>query len=155
MRPRRLATLSAPVGVAVAATGIAVAALLTPLDPLTQAISELGAPDAPYSAVMNTAFIVGGAVSLPFAVLLVSKARNVYETAGAALWVHGTGETLAGETRRGLAAVWLGNFNALVWASWAGWRVYAPGLALPEALGVSAFVVWILATAYRFYNYKA
>ena len=191
MRPRRLATLSAPVGVAVAATGIAVAALLTPLDPLTQAISELGAPDAPYSAVMNTAFIVGGAVSLPFAVLLVSEARNVYETAGAALvavafasltalgifpigrsyhipaaitlyasftlalWVHGTGEALAGETRRGLAAVWLGNFNVLVWASWAGWRVYAPGLALPEALGVSAFVVWILATAYRFYNYKA
>ena len=191
MDTRRTAALSAPAGVLIAATGVAVAALLTPLDPLMQAISELGSPDAPYSAVMNTGFIVGGVVSLPFAVLLASEARNVYETTGAALvavafasltalgvfpigrsyhipaaitlyvsftlslWVHGTGETLAGETRRGLAAVWLGNANVLVWASWAGWRVYAPGLALPEALGVSAFVVWVLATSRRFYNSEA
>ncbi|MFW5984193.1 MAG: DUF998 domain-containing protein, partial [Halobacteria archaeon] len=178
-------------GVLVAATGIGIAALLTPLDPLTQAISELGAPEAPYSAVMNISFIVGGVVSLPFAALLASEARNVYERSGAffvsvaflaltalgvfpigrsyhipaaitlyasftvALWVHGTGEALAGETRRGLATVWLGNFNVIVWASWAFWRVYAPGLALPEALGVSMFVVWILATTRRFYNSSA
>jgi hypothetical membrane protein len=191
MRPRRLASLSAPIGVAIAATGIAVAAILTPLNPLTQAISELGAPEAPYSSVMNAGFVVGGTVALPFAALLVAEARNFYEKAGGALvaasfvalvalgvfplghpyhipsaialyaaftlalWVHGTGEALAGEMHRGLVAVWLGNFNVLVWASWAGWRVYAPGLALPEALGVSAFVVWILTTTRRFYNSKA
>ncbi|MFP4174151.1 MAG: DUF998 domain-containing protein [Halobacteriales archaeon] len=191
METRRTVALSAPAGVLVAATGIGIAALLTPLDPLTQAISELGAPEAPYSAVMNISFIVGGVVSLPFGALLASEARNVYERAGAffvsvaflaltalgvfpigrsyhipaaitlyasftiALWVHGTGEVLADEKRRGLATVWLGNFNVIVWASWAFWRVYAPGLALPEALGVSMFVVWILVTTRRFYNSNA
>ena len=191
MDTRRTAALSAPAGVLVAAVGIATAAVLTPLAPLTQAISELGAPQAPYSAVMNTSFVVGGLVAVPFAVLLLTEARNIYETAGAvlvavsfvslaglgvfhigdpyhipaaltlyasfttALWVHGTGEALAGETGRGLTTVWLGNANVFVWASWAGWRVYAPGLAIPEALGVSAFVVWILVTSRRFYNLGA
>ena len=187
-RTRRLTALSAPLGAAVSLSGIIAVALLVPFDPVTQAISELGDPDAPYSSVFNASFALGGVIALPFAALLAVEARNAYEKLGAvlvaaslvalsaigffpigdpyhlpaavshyaaftlALWVHGTGETVAGETRRGLGAVWLGNANVVVWATWAFWRVYAPGLAVPEALGAAAYIFWILLTARRLYN---
>ena len=187
---RRLAALAAPAGVVVSATGILAVALLVPFDPVTQAISELGDPSAPYSSVFNATFVISGVVALPFAALLAVEARNLYETAGAvfvavsfvalsgiglfpighpyhvpaavshytaftvALWVHGTGEAVAGETRRGLAAVWLGNANVVVWATWVFWRAYAPGLAIPEALGAAGYISWILLTARRLYTYN-
>ena len=188
MRTRRLTALSAPLGAAVSLSGIIAVALLVPFDPVTQAISELGNPSAPYSSVFNVSFVLGGFIALPFGVLLLVEARNAYESLGAvlvavsfvalsaiglfpighpyhvpaafshyavftfALWVHGTGEAVAGETRRGLVAVWLGNANIIVWATWAFWRVYAPGLAVPEALGAAAYIFWLLLTARRLYN---
>lgn len=72
-----------------------------------------------------------------------------------ALWVHGTGEALAGDTRRGLVAVWLGNANVVVWATWVFWRAYAPGLAIPEALGAAAYISWILLKARRLHSYNS
>ncbi|MDZ7687912.1 MAG: DUF998 domain-containing protein [Halobacteriales archaeon] len=191
MRMRRLAALAAPVGAAVSVLGILTVAVLVPFDPVTQAISELGDPDSPYSSLFNAAFVVAGVAALPFAVLLGVEARNAYETAGAglvavsfvalsgiglfpighpyhvpaavshytaftlALWIHGTGEVVAGESRRGLFAVWLGNANIVVWATWAFWRAYAPGLAIPEALGAFAYMLWLFLTARRHYNSEA
>lgn len=190
-RVRRIAAIAAPVGVAVSVFGILSVAVLVPFDPVTQAISELGDPSAPYSSVFNASFLVAGIVAMPFAVLLSVEGRNAYEKAGAvlvaasfvalsaigafpighpyhvpaafshyavftfALWVHGTGETLTGDKRRGLVAVWLGNANILVWATWAFWRTYAPGLAIPEALGAATYISWILLTARRLYTYNS
>jgi Predicted membrane protein len=190
-RARRIAALSAPVGVALSVSGILAVGLLVPFDPVTQAISELGDPLAPYSSVFNASFILAGLVALPFAAVLAVEARNAYERVGAvfvgvsfvalsaiglfpignpyhtpaalsyytaftfALWVHGTGETVAGDTRRGLVAVWLGNANIIVWATWAFWSTYAPGLAVPEALGASGYILWVFVTARRLYAYNS
>lgn len=90
-------------------------------------------------------FPIGNPYHLPAAV-------SHYAAFTFALWVHGTGEALAGETRRGLGAVWLGNANVLVWSTWVFWRVYAPGLAVPEALGAATYIFWLLLTARRSYN---
>ena len=188
-RIRRLAALSGPIGVAASVLGILVVAVVVPFDPVTQAISELGDPSAPYSSVFNTSFVVAGIVALPFAALLAVEARNAYERAGAvfiavsllalsaigafpvgnpyhipaalsyyssftvAVWVHGTGEALAGDTRRGLGAVWLGNANIIVWVVWSFLRAYAPGLAIPEVLGASGYTLWVFLTARRLYTY--
>ena len=83
----------------------------------------------------------------------VPAAVSHYAAFTFALWVHGTGEAIAGDTRPGLAAVWLGNANVVVWATWTFWRTYAPGLAVPEALGAAAYMLWILLTARRLYVY--
>lgn len=190
-RARRIAALAAPVSIAVSLIGILSVALIVPFDPVTQAISELGDPSAPYSSVFNASFVFAGLVALPFAVLLAVEARNAYETAGAALvavsfvalyaiglfpighpyhtpaavshyaaftvalWLRGTGEVVADDTRRGLVAVWLGNANVVVWATWVFWRVYAPGLAIPEAIGAAAYISWLLLTARRLYSYNS
>jgi hypothetical membrane protein len=188
-RARRIAALSAPVGATLSVSGILAVAVLVPFDPVTQAISELGDPSAPYSTLFNASFVLAGLVALPFAALLAFEARNTYERVGAvfvaasflalsaiglfpignpyhtpaavshytaftvALWVHGTGETVAGDTRRGLVAVWLGNANVIVWATWAFWSTYVPGLAVPEALGASGYLLWVFLTARRLYMY--
>lgn len=187
-RIRRIAALSGSIGVGVSAFGILAVAVLVPFDPVTQAISELGDPTAPYSTIFNASFLVAGTVALPFAALLAVEARNTYETVGAvfvavsflslsaigafpvgnpyhipaalsyysaftvALWVHGTGEALAGDTRRGLGAVWLGNANIIVWVVWSFLRAYAPGLAIPEVLGASGYTLWVFLTARRLYT---
>jgi len=85
----------------------------------------------------------------------IPAAFSYYSVFTLALWVHGTGEAVAGETRRGLGAVWLGNANIIVWVGWAFLNAYAPGLAVPETLGASAYIVWLLATARSFYNSEA
>lgn len=63
-----------------------------------------------------------------------------------ALWVHGSGAVLAGDARRGLAAVWLGIGNVLQWLLWAvGFRV-GDGLAVAEFVGSVVLLVWLVQT---------
>lgn len=83
-----------------------------------------------------------------------------------ALLCYGTGDVLAGATRRGLATLWLGVGHVTAWLAWtafgglfrgpatpvgflAGDMAFRTALAPPEAVGVVALVGWLLATAYR------
>lgn len=60
------------------------------------------------------------------------------------LFVHGSGDVLAGDRRRGLASIWL----AVVHLT--GWLVFAAapfdGLAIPELVGSATLAGWVLLT---------
>lgn len=60
------------------------------------------------------------------------------------LFVHGTGDVLAGNVRRGLASIWLAVAHVT------GWLLFAvaplDGLALPEMVGSAALGAWVLLT---------
>ncbi|MDZ7702273.1 MAG: DUF998 domain-containing protein [Halobacteriales archaeon] len=61
-----------------------------------------------------------------------------------AMWLHGAGAALAGDVRRGLAAVGLGILHLLAWLAWAA--VGPPGLALPELGGSVLLLGWLVLT---------
>ncbi len=72
------------------------------------------------------------------------------------LLLYGTGDVLAGDTRRGLVTVWLGAINATGWLVWviafvvtysAGGSI--PGVALPEFLGALALGAWVVPATRR------
>lgn len=83
------------------------------------------------------AFPTGTRLHLPLAV-------GYFALLSFALWIHGTGTVLAGDARRGLAAIWLGLGNVVVWAAWAG--VGTEGLAIPEILGSIVLLAWLVQT---------
>ncbi|PSP80062.1 DUF998 domain-containing protein [Halobacteriales archaeon QS_1_68_20] len=60
------------------------------------------------------------------------------------LFVHGSGDALAGAVREGLLSVWLGIAHVT------GWLVFAvapiEGIALPELVGSAALSAWVLVT---------
>ncbi|ADJ15376.1 DUF998 domain-containing protein [Halalkalicoccus jeotgali] len=62
-----------------------------------------------------------------------------------ALWLDGTAGVLAGESRFGLAAIWLANTHLLQWLAWAAGLRIGPGLAIPETIGAALFALWVLA----------
>lgn len=57
------------------------------------------------------------------------------------MWLHGSGAALAGDVRRGLAAIWLGIIHVLAWLVWAA--VGPDGLALPELVGSLLLLAWV------------
>ena len=60
------------------------------------------------------------------------------------LFVHGSGDALAGHRRRGLLSIWLGIAHITGWLLFAA----APfdGIALPELVGSAALATWVLVT---------
>lgn len=48
---------------------------------------------------------------------------------------YGTGRILNDDKELGLKIIWLGIFALTFWVTWAAWRVFAPGLFLPEYFG--------------------
>ena len=171
-------------GLAGSALGFSTTLLAVALSPTfswtASALSDLGAASSPTAAVFNGGLLVAGLVSLPFALVLWSAARNAVERGGAvafattvaslagvgafptgtalhvpvavtyfvalsvALWVHGSGAVLAGDARRGLAAVWLGLANVAAWGLWAVSGL--EGVALPEVVGSLALLAWLAHT---------
>lgn len=61
-----------------------------------------------------------------------------------ALWIYGSGTVLAGDARRGLAAIWLGLGNVLVWVLWSAFGT--AGVAIPEILGSIVLLTWVVQT---------
>jgi len=80
-------------------------------------------------------FPEGTSLHLPVAVVYFSLLTFT-------LWIHGSGWVLAGLSRRGLLAVWLGIGHVLLWIGWlaAGFG----GIAIPELGGSLALYAWIL-----------
>jgi hypothetical membrane protein len=58
------------------------------------------------------------------------------------LVVVGTGDVLAGRTRRGLAAIWLGVAHPTAWGVWA--LAGPEGIAIPEVVGAATLGTWVL-----------
>ena len=171
-------------GLAGATLGVSTTLLATALSPTfsstASALSDLGAAGAPTALLFNGGLLAAGLVTLPFAVVLWSVARNLAERGGAvlvaatagalalvgtfptgtalhlpvsvayfvllsfALWVHGSGAVLAGDARRGLAAVWLGLGNVAAWGLWVVSGL--EGVALPELVGSLALLAWLALT---------
>lgn len=80
------------------------------------------------------AFPSGTALHLPAAVAYFALLTL-------ALWIHGTGTVLAGDARRGLAAIWLGILHVLQWTGWAAFGT--DGVAIPELVGSLALLAWL------------
>lgn len=83
------------------------------------------------------AFPEGTAVHFPLAVAY-------FTLLSFALWLHGSGTVLAGDARRGLAAIWLGIGNVLVWVLWTAFGT--EGLAIPEIAGTLLLLAWLVRT---------
>lgn len=57
-------------------------------------------------------------------------------------FVHGTGDVLAGDTRRGLASIWFGVAHPTAWLLWV--LVRGGGIAVPELAGAALFAGWVI-----------
>jgi hypothetical membrane protein len=62
------------------------------------------------------------------------------------LFLTGSGEILAGSTRRGLGTIWVGVAHVTAWAGWVA--VGSDGVAIPEAIGAALLAAWVLHTAF-------
>lgn len=94
----RVGTVAGVVAPAIALGAILVAVVLSPTFSWTaSALSDLGATDASTSGIFNTGLVLGGVVSLPFAVRITETARNRIEATGAVIFAFtGVALTLVG-----------------------------------------------------------
>lgn len=78
-------------------------------------------------------------------------AVGFYVTLTFALFVHGTGEVIAGNERFGLTTIWLGIVHTAAWLGW--WRFMdGQGIAAPEVIGAVVFSVWVVSMVWRSYR---
>lgn len=83
----RIGTVAGVVAPAIALGAILVAVVLSPTFTWTEnALSDLGASQAANAALFNSGLVLGGVVSLPFAVRITETARNRIEAAGAVVF---------------------------------------------------------------------
>lgn len=69
------------------------------------------------------------------------------------LWFYGSGKIMKGKKRMGLLLMWAGCISLTVWTTWAAWRVFAPGLLLPEYLGgVLPFGIVVTYLSVKYYR---
>jgi hypothetical membrane protein len=106
------------------------------------------------------AYLESDAAAAPFDELHFLFASLLFFSIAIAPWIHGSGMTLAGDTRGGLASIWLANVYAIQWVVWIlleamvftgdgdTWTYFA----VPEfvgALALGGWAIWLAVGKFR------
>lgn len=109
---------------------------------------------------VGVAFIESDAAPAPFDELHFLFASLLFFSIAIAPWIHGSGMVAAGDTRAGLASIWLANVYAVQWVVWIileamvftgdgdTWTYFA----VPEfvgALALGGWAIWLAAGKLR------